>query len=126
MAIASIVACSYPVIVNPARKVALAMLGREDPEGAETSHSVLYMRFYAFTIPFMIITLVVALPVDDISIILSVVGATASTIQAFILPGIGYWEIYKEGGLTVKRVAALCMVALGFLIMPICLAMNFV
>eukprot|EP01031_Cornospumella_fuschlensis_P028965 gene28965-34956_t len=118
--------CCYPLSINPGRKVILAVMAHLDPDDIEISEKTLLLRFAVVTVVFLIVTLVIALSVTDISIVLSVAGSTGSTIVAFILPGFAYYEFTKNEEPSWKRFGALALGYLGLIIMPVCLAFVFV
>ncbi|RYG68944.1 hypothetical protein EON64_03965 [archaeon] len=74
---------------------------------------------------YLTICLVVALTVGDISLILSVCGSTGSTTVAYILPGIAYYVMLYDEAPKWKRWGALALGILGLVVMPVCLAFNF-
>ena len=74
------------------------------------------------TSAFLIASTSIALAVDDLGIVLSVVGATGSTTVSYILPGGTYFLLKRRGA---KRWLGFLQVVLGFTIMPISLALIF-
>jgi amino acid permease len=65
----------------------------------------------------------VALTLADLGVLLSVVGATGSTIVSYILPGSIYYSMHSAD-MTWKRKAAACMFFAGCGIIP--LALGFI
>ena len=65
----------------------------------------------------------VALIVDDLGVVLKVVGATGSTIVSYILPGSCYFLLYREPH--TLRWAALALLVAGAVIMPLSLTLIF-
>ena len=65
----------------------------------------------------------VALTLADLGVLLSVVGATGSTIVSYILPGSIYYSMHSADT-TWKRKAAACMFFAGCGIIP--LALGFI
>ena len=63
---------------------------------------------------------------DDLGVVLSLIGATGSTVITFILPGAAYWVMTREEGPTVKRYCAALLFGLGCIIMPVCVTFIFV
>ena len=73
--VALLVACCYPLSINPGRKVILAILAHLDPEDIEITDRVLLIRFAVVTVsslryqhstPFMKAPVYVSLMVDYI------------------------------------------------------------
>ena len=64
----------------------------------------------------------IALVVDDLGTILSVVGATGSTAVSYILPGGIYYRLAPP---STKRTFALCHFLLGCCIVPVALVLIF-
>lgn len=82
-------------------------------------------RFNIVTAGFIFLSFSIALAVDDLGIVIALVGATGSTIITYVLPGSVYWKIYEDNGLTWKRIAAGGLFVLGCLIMPVCVTFIF-
>ena len=64
--------------------------------------------------------------VDDLGVVLSLIGATGSTIITYILPGAAYYIMHTNSGPAWKRNGAAVLFLLGCLIMPVCLVFIFV
>lgn len=79
------------------------------------------MHFIITTV-FIALAFVIAMSVTDLGIVLSVVGATGSTIVSYILPGMCYWRLGPKG---CKRWLALVLFLLGCTIMPTALTVLF-
>jgi len=63
--------------------------------------------------------------VEDLGVILSVVGATGSTTISFILPGIFYYYVYSDEGWTTRRKAAFSLFCFGCFVIPCALTFIF-
>lgn len=83
-------------------------------------------RFYTTTLIYLLGSLGIALVLDDLGIILSLIGATGSTVVTFILPGAAYYIMHRDTGPTWKRYGAIILFTLGCIIMPMCLTFIFV
>ena len=96
-------------------------------------------RYLVLTAGFLLGTLVVALTLSDLGVILSIVGATGSTIVSYILPGAIYCSIHMPGNArvaasssektgfegqnyTLKRRAAFALFIAGCVIIPVALS----
>lgn len=81
---------------------------------------------------FILLSYGIALVVDDLGVILALLGATGSTVINYILPGAVYWRLYEnddqeEGGRgSWKRWGAGFLFMLGCIIMPVCVAFIFI
>jgi amino acid permease len=66
--------------------------------------------------------------VSDLGVILSIVGATGSTLVSFILPGFSYYFIFSKEPLAPKWKLYLSLFqgCIGIIIMPLCLTFIFV
>ena len=72
--------------------------------------------FYLITIIFLSLSYTIAMIVDDLGIVLGVVGATGSTMLSYILPGILYVKLHPEKHML--RNFAFLQFGLGVLIVP--------
>jgi amino acid permease len=75
--------------------------------------------FYAITISFLFMSFVIAMIVDDLGVVLAMVGATGSTLVSYILPGLIYVKLQPVMDLT--KIMAYVQLILGCLIMPVAL-----
>lgn len=78
--------------------------------------------FYMLTGLIVLCSYAVAMSVDDLGIVLGVVGATGSTAISFILPGAFYYKMNKTGK---KRYLALALALFGCCMVPFLLTMQF-
>jgi amino acid permease len=64
----------------------------------------------------------IAIVVDDLSVILSFVGATGSTIVSYLLPGLCYWRLCANPTAPLRRCAgALFLFGVGVMILSLTL-----
>ena len=124
-----LVAFSYPLQVHPARKCILTLLSTFLDEGksVEPPYSVLYMRFVGITATFLCLSFLIAMATSDLGVILSIVGATGSTIVSYILPGFVYYLTFRDDSSSPKWKTNLALIQgiLGLIIMPVCLTFIF-
>jgi amino acid permease len=71
------------------------------------------------------LSLLLAITLDDLGVLLSLVGATGSTIVSYILPGFLYYLHFPNEGPVWKRKMAFVQGCLGLVIMPVALAFIF-
>jgi len=83
-----------------------------------TIDDVIYL---GITLTFLGCSFVLALSLDDLGVMLALVGATGSTAVSYILPGVIYLKVFEEEGWGATRVAAAMQVAAGCGIMPVAL-----
>ncbi|KAG8460572.1 hypothetical protein KFE25_011347 [Diacronema lutheri] len=76
--------------------------------------------YSAYTAAFLAGSLLIALAVDDLGVVMAVVGATGSTAVSYILPGAIYWVLHPHPH--AMRFAAGAMFAAGVCITPVSLA----
>mmetsp|Transcript_19462 Transcript_19462/g.54807 ORF Transcript_19462/g.54807 Transcript_19462/m.54807 type:complete len:93 (+) Transcript_19462:379-657(+) len=82
-----------------------------------------FRRFWIVTAVLLTLSLAIALSLEELGIILAIVGATGSTAVSYILPGLIYTQAFPERH--VKRVFAKLQLGVGCVIMPVCLALIF-
>ena len=63
---------------------------------------------------------------DDLGTVLSLIGATGSTVITYILPGAAYYVMHPDTGPAWKRYGAVVLFCAGCVIMPVCLVFIFV
>ena len=68
---------------------------------------------------------VIAFFVDDLGVVLSVVGATGSTLISYILPGLFYVVLHKDEGWSMERILAAALLGWGLIVIPLCLFVIF-
>lgn len=96
----------------------------EKPQDGSLDQAIT-IRFFTVTAIFLGLSYVIALSVDDLGVILSLVGATGSTLVSFILPGFCYFFLFREEGPAWKRYCALLQGCVGLIIIPVCLTFIF-
>lgn len=122
-----LVAFSYPLLCNPGRNSMMSLWALQDKEGAPLSAAAEQFRFMVTTAIFLLGSFGVAMVLDDLGVVLALIGATGSTVITFILPGAAYYVMHPEGsGPEWKRQGGKALFVAGCLIMPICLAFIFV
>ena len=116
--VAMLVIFSYPLQCFPSRQCAFtaaaalwpATMGHED--SANNFH-------WGFTTLFVLCSTAIALAVTDLGVVLSVVGATGSTMVTYVVPGAAYFFLFPHKHL--KRTLALGHLCAGLVIMPVAL-----
>jgi dolichol kinase len=75
--------------------------------------------FYIITFVFISLSFILAMIVDDLGIVLALVGSTGSTLVSYVLPGLIYFKVapQKDAALAMAYVQ-LC---LGLVLMPLAL-----
>ena len=75
--------------------------------------------FDAITISFLFLSFVIAVVVDDLGVVLAMVGATGSTLVSYVLPGLIYVKL--QPAMDATKVMAYVQLIMGCLIMPVAL-----
>ena len=133
--VAALVALSFPLQCHPSRACVMSLLqGARPPPPDDASDAALALRkraedrrtraeHVAVTTVFLVGATLIALSVESLSTILSVVGATGSTAVSYILPGGIYYRLAEPSP---KRTLALGQFLLGCCIVPTALTLIFV
>lgn len=104
-----------------------AKLMREQTKEQLKAEAKLYnFRFMVCTAIFTFGSLGLALILNDLGVVLALIGATGSTVITFILPGAAYYVMHKHSGPAWKRIGAIGLFCLGCIIMPVCVTFIFV
>ena len=75
--------------------------------------------FYIITFIFLLLSFILATIVDDLGVVLALVGATGSTLVSYILPGLIYVKVYPHKDISLAL--AYMQLFLGILLMPLAL-----
>jgi len=118
--VALLVLPSYPLQLFPSRQCVLTLLDALAPSDGD--ERALARRHAAVTGAFLGCSLFIALAVEDLSVVLAVVGATGSTAVSYILPGGIFYVLAPP---SFKRKLALCHFLLGCAIVPAALTLIF-
>mmetsp|Transcript_14314 Transcript_14314/g.31988 ORF Transcript_14314/g.31988 Transcript_14314/m.31988 type:complete len:172 (+) Transcript_14314:1039-1554(+) len=75
--------------------------------------------FHTITISFLLLSFTLAMIVDDLGVVLALVGATGSTLVSYVLPGLIFIKIhpYRDASM----MCACVQLMMGLLIMPLAL-----
>ena len=112
------VTCCYPLQAHPARACIATLLRA----AAKREHVLGQHESLLITGAFVALTAAVALFVDDLGVVLSVVGATGSPIVSYILPGACYYRLFPERA---SRRVGLALLVLGICLIPMGLFFAF-
>ncbi|KAJ1416360.1 transmembrane amino acid transporter protein-domain-containing protein, partial [Ochromonadaceae sp. CCMP2298] len=85
--ISFVVTFSYPLQINPTRRCILTILRNFLDDDKPVTKSVQRVRYIAITALFLLASLGIALTVQDLGIVIALVGAFGGTLIMFILPG---------------------------------------
>jgi len=116
LAISLVVTCCYPLQAHPSR-ASFTSIARKFC--GDVNEDVLH---YTITTLFLLCTGGIAMVVSDLGLVLSVVGATGSTIVSYILPGASYFLLFPERP---SRWVGFLILCLGLIIMPLSLFLIF-
>ena len=104
--ISFVVAFTYPLQVNPARRSVMSVLHTLLDKGEEPSTKVIRLRYFGCSFVFLFLTLLVGLTVSNLGNVLGVIGATGGNIIMFIVPGglyLHYFPAEEAGARDVKE-----------------------
>jgi amino acid permease len=123
IAMCGLVAISYPLMCKPGRDSFISLLKNSRyKESAETNTT-----YYSFTIGFLGLSYIIALSVVNnpmaLDLILSLIGATCSTVIAYIIPTLVYCILHPEPCL--KKYLAIAVGIFGVISMPFCIYATF-
>jgi amino acid permease len=125
--IATNCAFTYPLQCNPCR-MSLSLLmhqwSHRSTVGQIDVHLPSELRLTILTAGICILSLGVAMVVDDLGVILSIVGATGSTTISYILPGLIFLKLHPIW--TPKHYAAAALFLIGCIVIPSCLTFIFI
>ena len=138
VAVAIVVTLSYPLQSHPSRACVLAIAEALDARRARTAAAATAggsavaplptsarrdrRLFLLVTTAFLVLSTVIALLVSDLSLILSIVGATGSTTVSYLLPGLCYWRLCADPRARLRR-AALGLLVFGVAVMILSLSL---
>merc|ERR1712151_233091 len=92
----------------------------EDPEAIENAKLLKEISenflFNGITCTFLVLSFLISMCVSDLSFILSIVGATGSTIVNYVLPGLIYIRLHK--GFHLMKIMAYLQLTFGLIIVP--------
>ncbi|GAA94826.1 uncharacterized protein L969DRAFT_97211 [Mixia osmundae IAM 14324] len=128
---------SYPLQLHPCRasldkvlagqqavaKAAVEGTQQEEP----TPHEIPQGKFIAMTVGILVATYTIAMNVQNLSVVLGIVGATGSTTVSFILPGLFFLALFRND-LSAKdrilRIFAWILLVTGLTLMIVCLSLQ--
>ena len=132
--VSAIVMFHYPLQANPARRSVLTLLQSLDG-GQEPTVNLYNARYVIITTMFLLISFFIAITVEDLGVILALVGASGSTIVSYILPGLFYYRIFQRNDEEInenseeprwKLYVAVVQLIVGIVLIPTCMTMILV
>jgi amino acid permease len=121
------VAFSYPLQCNPCRN-SVSLLMHQWEHRATVGEIAVHLpsktRIAILTGLIVSASLGIAMIVSDLGVILSIVGATGSTMISYILPGLIFLKVHPVW--TPKHYLAATLLGMGCLIIPSCLTFIFI
>ena len=85
--ISFVVTFSYPLQINPTRRCILTVLKVWMDDDKPVAASVNRIRYIVITVVFLLASLGIALALEDLGIVVELVGAFGGTLLMFVLPG---------------------------------------
>jgi hypothetical protein len=123
---------SHSLADDPAAGVDTVEAKRDSQEtarlcGNDTGLTSREFRYWSTTISFLVLSYIIALSVNNLGVVLALVGATGSTMVSYILPGFCYFFIFDQNSAYPwKRYVAFAQGVAGCCIIPICLTFIFI
>uniref|UniRef100_A0A0G4F1U4 Amino acid transporter transmembrane domain-containing protein n=1 Tax=Chromera velia CCMP2878 TaxID=1169474 RepID=A0A0G4F1U4_9ALVE len=108
---------TYPLQCHPARTSLRVVIWRD----AELSRQQERWILRGLTVAILVVTTAIACLVENMQFILAVVGAVGSNSICYIMPAMIYIKMFESDGWTVKRILSVVLLAIGVVIMPLCL-----
>jgi amino acid permease len=118
-AISFVVMCCYPLQAHPTRACITTIVKKTCGKGGTLNENFVH---YAITTVFVATTATIAFLVEDLGLVLSVVGATGSTIVSYILPGLCYFLLFPGRN---TRYIGLLILCAGLTFMTVSLYLIF-
>jgi len=122
------VSFSYPVLNHPGRN-SFSSLFFNVADATELN----WVMYNGLSWTIVVLSFIIAMVTDDLGMVLGVVGATGTTIIAFVLPGLFYYYMpdktlmyNRELHYKRKKYLAMTMTVIGCILMPFSVAMQFV
>lgn len=106
---------SYTAMVQSNIKKQLSDNDSDDSKGTIAGDKI----FYGITFTFLLLSFTLATIVDDLGVVLALVGATGSTLVSYILPGLIYVRVYPLRDMSLAM--AYIQLLLGIVMMPLAL-----
>ena len=124
------VAFSYPVVMTPGRHcISTTLFGKN-------ASQISNIRFYIITFGIICVTFTVAMIVDDLGVVLGIIGSTSAPMSILILPGLYYYMIEKKmDSLPINQRSRCCSLVntygslmsliIGIILIPFCVVILF-
>ena len=126
VAVSGLVAISYPLMCKPGRDSFLSLLrSSARPEWRAAADTPTAFKLFTCSflgLSYMVAALVVDVP-NALNLILFLLGATCSTVIAFVVPTLVYVKLHAEPH--PKRTLVLAVLGYGLVSMPFCIAATF-
>jgi len=140
ISIAFMICLSYPLQLNPSRACIMSFIDSitrriqkfdsssqgnrsHDDELDRMNSFTEYMKFVTITCIFLVLSFAIAMVVEDLGLVLAVVGATGSTTISYILPGLVYLKLHPTFNL--MKCFAFLQFCFGCIIAPMSLYFIF-
>mmetsp|Transcript_13308 Transcript_13308/g.35330 ORF Transcript_13308/g.35330 Transcript_13308/m.35330 type:complete len:436 (+) Transcript_13308:173-1480(+) len=126
LAVAVVVATSYPLMVVPFRDSLHSILMYQTLSSRLSAFAQSSRFRFIVTTCFILASAAVCFVVKDLGIVLSIVGSTAGTMVAYTIPSYAYVRTFRgDPGRKVQLVLARCVFAYSVVAVPACLYATF-
>jgi amino acid permease len=126
LAVAVVVATSYPLVVVPFRDSLHSILKHQSLSSSVKAFAASRHFRVVVTSTFILASALTCLVVEDLGIVLSIVGSTAGTMVAYAIPSYAYVKTFKgDPERKCQLVLARCVFAYSVVAVPACLYATF-
>ena len=126
LAVAVVVATSYPLMVVPFRDSLHSILKHQSLSSRLSAFASWQHFRFVVTTCFILASAAVCLVVKDLGIVLSIVGSTAGTMVAYTIPSYAYVRTFRgDPDRKCQLVLARCVFAYSVVAVPACLYATF-
>ena len=126
LAVAVVVATSYPLMVVPFRDSFHAILAHQTLSPRAAAFATAPRFRFVVTTGFVLVSAAVCVVVKDLGVVLSIVGSTAGTLVAYAIPSYAYLRTFSgDPERKIQLVLARCVFAYSVVAVPACLYATF-
>jgi amino acid permease len=126
LAVAVVVATSYPLMVVPFRDSLHSILKYQTLSSSMKAFAASARYRVVVTSTFILISALTCVVVEDLGIVLSIVGSTAGTMVAYAIPSYAYVRTFSgDPERKIQLILARCVFAYSVVAVPACLYATF-
>ena len=126
LCVAVVVATSYPLMVVPFRDSLRSILTHQTLSSSMKAFAASRHFRVVVTSTFILLSALTCLAVEDLGVVLSIVGSTAGTLVAYAIPSYAYVRTFSgDPERKCQLVLARCVFAYSVVAVPACLYATF-